>query len=136
MISDNRHLLQIRRLSWALIISGAFNITLGALFFYWFFKERPPTPYCELKPADQKQQHAPLAIDRSNHEIIRTFRKISMEHLIAQLSNLQLVENGYTQRDLALACLIAFHHFDLSRALLGEAQPEQQRVIAYAKNKD
>jgi LysM repeat protein len=43
------------------------------------------------------------------------------------------VENGYTERDLALACLVAFHHVDLNRALTGQQAPQQQRKVVYGR---
>lgn len=125
----------VRRLSKALIVSGTLNIALLVLFFYWTIKETPPTPYFELKPAEKQEQQPPLAVEQSSGEVIRSFRTIPLEQLIAKLTNTQLVENGYTQRDIALAALSTFHYFDLSRALLGQAQPVQERKIPFGKNR-
>lgn len=132
----NDHLERVKRLSQALFVSGALNIGLLAAFFYWMVKDRPPTPYCELKPANSKEQQTPLAIDHSNSEIIRSFKRLPLEQLVAKLSNSTQVENGYTQRDLALASLVAFHYFDLDRALLGNQQPAQKRSIPFGKHRD
>lgn len=115
MSTTKKYLNQIRRLSQALIVSFALNIGLTALFVYWFVKERPPTPYCELKPADLRSEQPPLAMDKSNGELIRHFQKMSLQQLLTKLGNNQLVENGYTQRDLAVASLVTFHHFDLTK---------------------
>ncbi|KIA78309.1 hypothetical protein DB43_EI00540 [Parachlamydia acanthamoebae] len=131
MSTTKKYLNQIRRLSQALIVSFALNIGLTALFVYWFVKERPPTPYCELKPADLRSEQPPLAMDKSNGELIRHFQKMSLQQLLTKLGNNQLVENGYTQRDLAVASLVTFHHFDLTKALLGLPQPMQQRTIVF-----
>lgn len=127
---------QIRRLTTALIISGALNISLLAALFYWSVRDVTPTPYFELKPANKQEQQLPIAVDHSNSEVIRYLRKMPKEQLIARLSNVQLIENGYTLRDLALACLIDFQHFDIERALLGNAQPQQKRSIQYGKRLD
>lgn len=124
---------RLRRLSQALLVSGGLNIGLLALFFYWLVKETPPRPYFELKPADKQEQQTPLAIDHSNATMILSNKRLPMEQLIAKLTDTQLVENGYTQRDLALAALVTFHHFDVSRALLGQPQPSQQRSIPFGK---
>lgn len=129
--TEKKNLKQIRKLTQFLMISVGGNILLLALFFYWLIKERPPTPYCEKKPADREAQQLPLAIEQSNSEIIRSFRLLSFNQLVGKLTNTQLVENGYTQRDLALACLIAFHHFDLARALNEPLQSLQQRKIQF-----
>lgn len=124
-----------RKLMTILMISGGLNVVLISIFFYWTIRERPPTPYFELKPANLQQQQSPLAIDHSNSEVIRYFRKMPMDWLIARLHNTKLVESGYSQRDLALASLIAFHHFDIDRALRN-LPSEQTRTIIYGKYKD
>lgn len=133
---NNKQIDKTHRLTQALLFSGAFNIVLLAVFFYWLVREMPPRPYCELKPAEQQEEQIPLAINHANADVIRSFRRMPLEQLVAKLNDTQLVENGYTQRDLALAALISFHYFDISRALLGEAQPKQQRMMPYAKNRE
>lgn len=130
------HLSQIRRLTTFLIISGALNISLLAIFFYWLVKDTTPTPYFELKPANKREQEVPIAVEHSNSDVIRYLRKMPKEQLIARLNSSQLVENGYTLRDLALASLIDFQHFDIERALLGFAPPQQRRSIVYGTKRD
>jgi LysM repeat protein len=130
---NDRYLEKIRKLTRILFLSGAINIILLTLLFYVLIKERPPTPYYEWKPADKKEQQAPIAISYTNAELLRQFRKLSKEQLAAKLSNAQLVENGYTQRDLALAALVRYHHFDLSRALVGHVYSDQKRTIIFGK---
>lgn len=125
--------IQIKKLSQALLISGILNVGILTLFFYWVIREVPPTPYCERKPATKKEQQAPLAIESSNGDIIRLFRSLTLEQLVSRLNNNQMVENGYSQRDLALAALMTFHYFDLERALK-EPLPKQQRTIPFGKN--
>ena len=83
-----------------------------------------------MKPADEAHQQIPLADSRTNNEVIASFKGMSLEQLVSKLNNINMVENGYTQRDLALGCLTTFHHFNLSRALLGLAPPEQQRLLS------
>lgn len=126
----------IRKLTAFLVISGTLNIILVVLIFYWTVSEKPPTPYFELKPANKQEQQTPLAIDHSDSEVIRYFRRMPLQWLISRLGNSQLVENGYTQRDLALASLVAFHYFDLDRAFSGLSTPEQKRLIVYGKFSD
>lgn len=125
-----------RLITQALFFSGALNIVVLAVFFYWLVREVPPRPYCELKPAGQQEEQIPLAINHANADILRGFRSQPMEQLVANLNDTKLVENGYSMRDLALAALVDFHHFDISRALLGQAQPSQQRMMPYAKNRE
>lgn len=129
-------LTQIRKLTTALMISGILNIILIIIFFYWTVKETIPTPYFELKPANKQEQQLPLAMDHSNSDVIRYLRILPMERLIARLKQTQLIENGYTLRDLTLACLVDIYHFDLERALKGFAQPDQKRMIIYGKRRN
>jgi LysM repeat protein len=122
---------KIRHLSLALIVSGALNIGVLSLLLYWVLRERPPTPYCELKPASSEQQQIPLADQRGCAEVLAQLSQLSFPQLVSSLSHAQLIENGYAERDLALACLMAFHHFDLQRALPKNAQPQQKRLLAW-----
>jgi LysM repeat protein len=135
MFSDNQHLHRMRQLSIGLILSGALNVMFLSLFFYFSVKEMPPVPF-ELKPAGKREQQAPLAIDRSNSEVIRYLKKLPMEQLMAKLSHTKMVDNGFSERDLSLAVLVSFHHFNLDQALLGSSPPDQERVIVYGKYQD
>lgn len=126
--------LPIEFLKKTLIISGTANVILLAFVCYGFFKEVTPTPYCVLRPADPFEQQLPLATDYTNSEVLNYFKKLTMEQLIVKLGSKQLIENGYTQRDLALGTLVSFHYFDLPRALLGRAQPQQQRKISFSQD--
>ncbi len=122
---------KIRHLSQALIISGALNIGVLSTLLYWMLRERPPTPYCELKPASFEQQEIPLADQRGFTEVLNQLSQLSFSQLVNRLSHSQLIENGYAERDLALACLMAFHHFDIQRALPKNTQPQQKRLLAW-----
>lgn len=133
MTSDRSSLNQIKRLTGALIISVGVNIILIVLSCYWVLRERPPTPYCESRPATKEEQQRPLALERSNSDLIRQFRLMSMRQLVNKLHNTELVENGYTQRDLALGSLVTFYHFDLKRALAGLPMPKEQKTIVFGK---
>jgi hypothetical protein len=130
----NVFLQKIRRLNQALVISGAINIAVLGLLSYWIVRERPPSPYFELKPATEEQQALPLADHRGYSEVIQSLYQLPFEQLVAHLEHSQLVESGYAERDLALAALISFHHFDIDRALLGEGTLHQKRLLLW-KNK-
>lgn len=123
----------LRKLTRALIISGGINVFFVTFFIYWVFIERPPVPYYELKPAEKKEEQAPLAMNQGNAELLRRFRNFSREQLVAKLSDTQWVENGYTQRDLALACLVQNFYFDLPKALQQDLNTLQKRTLAYGR---
>lgn len=126
----NELLLRLRRLTLALILSGCVNILLVSFTCYWFIRERPPTPYCERKPIEKERRKA-IITDRSNSEIVALLKKLSYQQLLSQLKNQTLVENGFSYRDLALGCLITFHHFDVNHAVMGLPQPSQKRAIQF-----
>lgn len=126
---NQSNLKYIRKLIIALTASGILNIILIAAFFYWLTKDTPPSPYFEQKPALTAERQPSLAIESGNAELIHYFRSLTFDQLKATLSNTQLVENGYLMRDIALGALVAFHHFDLSRALVGYPFPDQRSIV-------
>jgi hypothetical protein len=91
----NVFLQKIRRLNQALVISGAINIAVLGLLSYWIVRERPPSPYFELKPATEEQQALPLADHRGYSEVIQSLYQLPFEQLVAHLEHSQLVESGY-----------------------------------------
>jgi LysM repeat protein len=131
MLSDNEYLLKKNRiLSRVLIGSGIINIAVLALFSYWITRERPPTPYCELKPKSQASVvvlNNPLGIK----EHIGKFSKLSFQQLVQLLHSSQPLGPMFMESDLALGCLIVFHHFDLSRALKPHDLPLRKHVIKF-----
>lgn len=127
------YLNKIRYLSRALIVSGMLNIGVLALLSYWIVRERPPTPYCGLKPADPVQEEISLADHRSFPDLIASFRRQPYARLITHLHNSRMVEDGYRVRDLALSALVAFHYFDIGRAL--SAEPNQKRFLKWKNPK-
>jgi LysM repeat protein len=127
---------RIRFLTQALFVSGAINIFLLAVVFYWFVRDVPPAESFELKPLSQEKLEGSVAVDYSNAEVIRKYRGLTLEQLLAKLSETNVVQNGYSYRDLALASLVTFHHFDLQRAIQGMTPPSQQRLIPYGQTKE
>lgn len=118
---------KIRYLSLALGISTLFNIGVLSILLHWMLRERLPTPYCDHKPASQQQ----LAESRKCTEILSTLSQLTFTELIDHLSHKQLIENGYTERDLALAYLTTVHHFDIQRALSKNFQPQKKRPLTW-----
>lgn len=124
---ESLYLKKMRRMYQALIISGGLNITLICYLLYGFVSEGPAVASFELKPADK------AIADFSNADLIQQFKAMPFEQLVAKLQNSTLVEDGYTQRDLALGSLVAFHHFDFVKAMQGQLPPSQQRNLAFRK---
>ncbi len=114
-----------RKLTQILIVSGTINILLLATFVYSVLKEREVSVPFELKPI-AKEQHIPTV---TNEQLLRAYSTLSFQNLLLRLDHKEFIEDGYTKRDLALACLVAFHHFNLERALGG--LEVQKRLIPF-----
>jgi hypothetical protein len=119
-----------RRTKWltqALIISGTLNIGLIATFAYFVLKEKQETLAITLKPAPKEVSHP-----ATNSHFLSSYSLLPYQELLLRLENKDLIEEGLTKRDLALACLVAFHHFNLDKALGG--LPLQKRTIPFSNN--
>ncbi len=137
MIPGNKPQQAIRQIRWltqALILSATLNIGLLATFFYLVVRDRPSSATYELKPATKEQQASPVADSRSNSEVLRSFKGMPFGQLVIKLQDSRLVEDGYSQRDLALAALVTYHHFNITEALPGQVM--QQRQLTFDKEKD
>ncbi|MBM3198284.1 MAG: LysM peptidoglycan-binding domain-containing protein [Chlamydiae bacterium] len=104
----------------ALILSGTLNLGLLSTLVYMALRENPQEA---AVVSSQK------AFSFTNEQILQAYSRLSFADLQVRLESDELVEEGYTKRDLALACLVAFHHLAIDKALGGI--PLQKRVIAF-----
>ena len=125
---DNHWAARTKWLTQALIISGAFNIGLISTFVYFVLKDKQEILTTGLKPLSTKD---PLA---TNIGILSSYSLLPYQELILRLDNSDLIEEGITKRDLSLACLVAFHHFNLDKALGGLSL--QRRTIPFTAKTD
>ncbi|MGL5627076.1 MAG: LysM peptidoglycan-binding domain-containing protein [Candidatus Rhabdochlamydia sp.] len=126
---NNPWIARTKRLTQALIISGTLNMSLLGTFFYFVIKDKNDSLSIELKPLTSEAK-LPSA---SNLEILRSYSVLSYQQLLICLDNQDFVEQGIKKRDLALSCLVAFHHFNLDKALGGI--PLQKRLILLSQEK-
>lgn len=73
---------------------------------------------------DVVMESAPVSL--SCREVLSEYFHLSFNQLLEELENRELVELGFTRRDLALACLVAFHYFDVERAMSGVSLETRQ----------
>lgn len=111
-----------RVLTQALIISGTLNIGLLSTFIYFTLKEKQAVVSLEIQSGSPSSKRS-----LTNEQVLRTYMHASFGDLILELENRELLEDGYTKRDLALASLAAFHHFPLNR-ILGESLLQKRRI--------
>jgi len=113
-----------RTLTIALIFSGALNIALVAAFAFFNFKDT------QISQTISKSFTKEL--ETTNEQILRAMSKLTFRELVSYLTNKDLLEEGFAKRDLALAALTAFHHFNLEKAL--SSLPAQVRTVQFAEN--
>jgi nucleoid-associated protein YgaU len=94
----------------ALIFSIALNIGLiASLAFSALQKGRIVKTF--LLPEAQTK------VEWTNQGLLRQMASLSFRELVSQLTNRELIEDGFTKRDLALAALVKYHHFYLDKPL-------------------
>jgi hypothetical protein len=128
MLQDNHWIRRTKWLTHALIISGTLNIGLIATFAYFVLKEKQDILSLELKPAGREA----TAAKPTNTQLLHAYSLLPYQELLLRLENKELLEEGLTRRDLGLACLVAFHLFNLDKALGG--LPLQKRIIPFTSN--
>lgn len=111
----------LRRIGWltqALLFSVTVNVGLLAHF------------VLRDLPKQEGRRRAPTqGLSVNNERVLQQYSLLSFAQLLECLEDPTLVEEGLKRRDLALACLVAFHHLNLERALGGVAL--QRRVLSF-----
>jgi hypothetical protein len=100
-----------------LIVSGALNLGFLAAFIVSTYQQRQEVGIIKGEPLILEKHKTYIAGD--SVEVICNYFTSSYEELLVELGNECLVEDGYAKRDYALACLVAFHYFDIQKALVG-----------------
>lgn len=120
----NLWLKKIRWLSHALILSGALNLGFLATFFVLTFKNIQRE---RLSASSFPEKERAAYISSTGVELLSEYFEYSYDQLCKELESKEWVEDGYAKRDYALACLVAFHDFDIHKALSGTAL--QTRIL-------
>lgn len=119
-----------RFLAQALILSGALNIALLATFCFFLLREQKGQVSFDSPPALTTSADQEKSL--SNAEVLRLLCEKNFQELVDLLSDKAKLEDGYLKRDFALAILVAFHQFNIERALGGGSL--QQRQILFARH--
>lgn len=120
--AGGRWVQKFRALTLALIFSGTLNIGLLAAFAYSMLQEKFDALSVPLPVQAAAKE------DATNAQIFAAMEKFSFRELVSFLTNKDLAEEGYAKRDLAIAALAAFHHFNVEKALSNA--PVQRRTLA------
>jgi hypothetical protein len=117
---------QVRRLTVYLIASGSLNIILLVTLLYSMVGGGFLLSSHNMAARIYQVRDTAIADDRTNAEVLRALAFMLPEQLVARLTDAQLVEDGFSQRDLALGCLVSLHHLDLVKALRGSRMPSER----------
>ncbi len=128
---ERRWIKRIRFLTQALVISGALNLAFVATFCFYILQERRGSVVFDLQPASDS---AAASRGMSNAQVLQSYCEKSFYDLLDFTNQKNLLEDGYTRRDLALSILVGFHQFNLERALGGT--PFQKRHILFSPHVD
>ncbi len=118
---------KVRFLTQTLIFSVALNVGFVATFFYFVLQKKETPIVFQLSPIEQKEEA--LSANLSNDELLSAYSTLSFQELVSILEDTAVVEEGYRKRDLALASLVAFHFFNIEKAL--SAYPLQRRQLSF-----
>lgn len=113
---------KLRILTICLILSGALNI---GLFVCTVLPNKEEPPSYLAGPLAEKMSSE----DSSMSPFLLQMTKRSFHELVSYLTNHDPVGHGYLKRDMAVAALVAFHHFNLEKAL-GDSHL-QRRMVAF-----
>lgn len=108
-----------KRVSQLLLLSVALNISLLTTLAYLAVREKEIVIPTVVSAEENRLQQ------QSNRMLLETFATYNMQQLFLLLGDQEPVEEGYAKRDLALSCLVAFHHFDVEKAL-GTPPPQKR----------
>lgn len=130
------YLKRVRSLIICLFISGSLNILCIAFLFFWVFRDHSPSPYLEFKPKPFVSKESNVVVGPTNDLLLKQYKALSYESLLQKLMKTHLVEDGFTERDLALGTLITFHDFNLEKALEACIFPTQKRLLSFNQGKE
>jgi hypothetical protein len=108
----------VKKAKWltqALIISCTLNVGLLTTFLYFAMTDS----------RGSSDMPKPIKESLGLQNTLAQYQTLSFQDLLLRLGNKDQVEAGCTRRDLALACLVYFHHFNLEKALGGVTLQKQ-----------
>lgn len=116
---ENPWMKKIRFLTKLLLVSVAFNIGLVTSVFYIKSEKKP----------NKEIKGKKVVLEKSNAEVLSHYFKNNFKDLVRELKDKTVLQDGYTKRDLALACLVNYHYLNLDKAISGK--PLQRRKLTF-----
>ncbi|CDR34716.1 LysM peptidoglycan-binding domain-containing protein [Criblamydia sequanensis] len=131
-----KELLQkIKRLRKALLISCFLNIVLGMVSLFFAYKQENANALKPFHITTRLLTNKILPEENSLGQKLASLKEKNFEDLVLALKDITLIQDGYRERDFALACLVKFHFFNIEKAFSSLSFPKQRRkVIFYDKS--
>lgn len=109
---------RLRYLTQGLVASGALNIVFTIIFIYFAVSDHNLIGHnlSSMKRSEKKAKKGAV----SNNRYLNEIYELSFKELLVLLTSQELLEEGFTKRDLALGALYTFHYFNLEKALVGQ----------------
>ena len=104
---ENPWMKKIRLLTKLLLVSIAGNIGFGTALLY-------------KASAGRENRVTSVVLEESNGEVLASYFKKNFTELARALKDKTILQDGYTKRDLALACLVNYHYLNLDKAISGK----------------
>ena len=120
-------LFRLRFLTYALIVSVSVNFAFLATFFIRSNLEKQKqittltAPLFQIENCETKQVF-------SNQNFFNEIKNCSFKELAALLTDKEQIEEGYTKRDLALACMVAFYDYNLEK-IVSKRKLQKREII-------
>lgn len=126
----------VKKAKWlthALIISATLNVGLLSTFIYFALNDHNHPSHL---PDEQSRVSSKLIKQLNLQQQLTHYRDLPFQDLLSRLDNKKHIESGYTERDLALALLVSFHHFNVERALGGFALQKREVAFIHEETKE
>lgn len=115
---ENPWMKKNRLLTKLLLVSVAVNIGLATTVFYM-----------TIEVGKEEERPKQVVLQQSNGEVLAAYFKSTFQDLVKELKDKTFLQDGYTKRDLALACLVNYHYLNLEKAISGK--PLQRRKLTF-----
>ncbi len=120
---DNPWMKKIRFLTNLLLISVALNVGLLTAFIY--------VNRTQKNIGLRSSKH--VILEKSNAEVLAAYFMAEFPILVKELKDKTALQDGYSKRDLALACLVNYHYLNLEKAISGKTLQRRKLTFLHSE---
>ncbi len=119
---------KIRLLSALLLVSISFNVALLTSLIYLSIDKGSSIEKIGSQPTKK--------ISFTNSEVLSRYLNMSFNELVVELKDESLLQDGYTKRDLALACIVNYYFFDIDQSLSGTSLQKRRLTFVHKDGRE